>query len=146
MPQPGSDTRCTHTTADGRRCRMPRTNAHVSLCGTHLEAEHRRLRFEPGRHAHDVLGSVTDLRSATSVNHVLGNLTAMLTDNRIDYRKAVVLAYLCQLLLQTISMAEREGWDGFPPHGNLPPLIPPLPPLSCPRVRFENHDRIGIAK
>jgi len=139
MPKPDDDTRCTHTTADGRRCRMPRVNAHVSLCGTHLEAQQRRLRFEPGRHAQDALGGVTDMRSATNVNRVLANLTTMLTDDRIDYRKAIILAYLCQLLLQTIAMANNERWDAPSPFtltqegpGNLPPLVPPLPPVAAP--------------
>jgi len=109
-----SDSRCTFTTADGRRCRMPRVNAHVSLCGTHLEAKHRQLRANPSPQAQDVLDGVTDMRSATSVNHVLANLASMLMDNRIDYRKAVVLAYLCQLLLQTINLAEREGQNSTP--------------------------------
>ena len=118
-------TRCTQTTADGRRCRMPRVNSHVTLCGTHLEAQQRRLRGEPVRHAQDVMDGVTDLRSATAVNHVLANLTGMLIDGRIDYRKAVVLAYLCQLLLQTISMAEQERWDDDCPPGTPPSLLPP---------------------
>ncbi len=126
MPHPDDPTRCTQTTAGGRRCRMPRVNSHVTLCGTHLEAQQRRLRREPARQVQEILEGVTDLRSATAVNHLLGNLTGMLTDNRIDYRKAVVLAYLCQLLLQTINMAKLERWDDACPPGTLPP--PSLPP------------------
>jgi len=107
---------------------MPRVNSHVTLCGTHLEAQQRRLRREPVRHAQDFLDGVTDLRSATAVNHVLGNLTALLTDNRIDYRKALVLGYLCQLLLQTINLAKDERWDDDLPPDSLPPTS--LPPTS----------------
>jgi hypothetical protein len=131
MPQPDDPTRCTQTTAGGHRCRMPRVNSHVTLCGTHLEAQQRRLRRESVRHAQDFLDGVTDLRSATAVNHVLGNLTALLTDNRIDYRKALVLGYLCQLLLQTISLAKEERWDDDPPLVSLPPPSLP-PPTSTP--------------
>lgn len=131
MSQPDDPTRCTQTTADGRRCRMPRVNSHVTLCGTHLEAQQRRLRSEPARHAQDLLDGVTDLRSATAVNHVLGNLTTLLIDNRIDYRKAAVLAYLCQLLLQTVSMAKRERWDDGTAQGSQrPPNC--VPPSSAP--------------
>jgi len=111
MSHPDESTRCTHVTSSGRRCRMPRVNAHVALCGTHLEAEHRRLRSDPSIPVHDALNGVTDLNSATAVNHVLGNLAALVTDDRIDYRKAVVLAYLCQLSLQCINMAKQERWD-----------------------------------
>jgi len=134
MTRIDDSTRCTQTTADGRRCRMPRVNSHVTLCGTHLEAQQRRLRTEPAPHAHDLLEGVTDLRSATSVNHVLGNLTAFLLDGRIDPRKAVVLAYLCQLLLQSISLANGERWDDDSPPGTPPPLIPPLPSSAPPAV------------
>ena len=123
---PLDDSRCTQTTAAGRRCKMPRVNSHVTLCGTHLEAQRCRLRSEPAHHAQDLLDGVTDLRSATSINHVLGNLTALLTDGRIDYRKAAVIAYLCQLLLQTISMARHERWDDDSPPGTLAPHRLPL--------------------
>jgi hypothetical protein len=108
MTHTDDPTRCTYTTADGRRCRMPRTDPHVTLCGTHLEAQQRRVRTQPTSLVHDVLAGTSDLASATAVNHVLGNLTGLLVDNRIDPRKALVLAYLCQLLLQTINIAERE--------------------------------------
>jgi hypothetical protein len=105
---------------------MPRVNAHVELCGTHLEAKQRRLRSEPAYTAQDVLDGITDLRSATSVNHVLANITTLLMDNRMDYRKAVVLAYLSQLLLPSISLASRERWDTEePPPNNVPRLMSP---------------------
>ena len=121
-------TRCIHTTAAGRRCRMPRVNSHVTLCGTHLEAQQRRMRSAPAPTVHDALTGVTDLNSATAVRHVLGNLAALLTDGRIDYRKATALANICQLLLQSINIAKHERWDDDPPPGSQPP--PTLPPSS----------------
>jgi len=111
-------TRCTHTTADGRRCRMPRVNRHVTLCGTHLESLQRRLRADPASTVHDALTGVTDLCSATAINHVLANLSALVTDNRIHYRKAEVLAYICQLLLQSNRMASLERWNHDPSPGH----------------------------
>jgi hypothetical protein len=131
MNHTDDSTRCQHTTANGRRCRMPRVNAHVVYCGTHLLAQQRRLREEPARGAQDALDGVTDLRSATSVNHVLGNLTTLLADGRMDYRKAVVLAYLCQLLLQTINMAKDERWDAGPAPPDMPHLLLGIPPASA---------------
>jgi len=115
MTQIDDPTRCTQTTADGRRCRMPRVNSHVTLCGTHLEAQQRRLRANPASTVHDALTGVTDFRSATAINHVLANLASLLVDNRIHYRKAEVLANICQLLLQSTRMAKRERWDEQPP-------------------------------
>ena len=115
MSQIDDPTRCTWTTADGRRCRMPRVNSHVTLCGTHLEAQQRRLRVAPVPTVHDALTGISDLRSATSINHLLGNLTTLVADGRIDVRRALVLTYLAQLLLQTAKTAKHERWDDNPP-------------------------------
>src|SRR5271155_4575201 len=52
---PLDDSRCTQTTAAGRRCKMPRVTSHVPLCGSHLEPQGRRLRSEPAHHAQDLL-------------------------------------------------------------------------------------------
>ena len=104
-------TRCTHTTADGRRCRMPRVDPHTELCGTHLEAQQRRMRSDPAARPCDALNGLTDLGSAVAVNHALRNLTNMVMDGRMDYRRAMVLGYLTQVLLQSISMAKHERWD-----------------------------------
>jgi len=123
MSQIDDTTRCTHTTADGRRCRMPRVNSHVTLCGTHLEAQHRCLRTTTKPMVHDALTGISDLNSATAIRHVLGNLAALLTDGRIDYRKATALANICQLLLQSVNMAKHERWDSDPPQSTEPPPI-----------------------
>ena len=101
--------RCTYTDSNGRRCRMPRINDHVAFCGTHLEAQQRNLRSDPSVPVHDALNGVSGLNSPVAVNHVLANIAALLTDDRLDYRKALILAYLCQLSLQCINMARRES-------------------------------------
>lgn len=129
MSKPDDSTRCTHTTADNRRCRMPRANAHVSLCGMHLETQQGRLRSDRSALVHDALAGINNLRSATAVNHLLGNLAGLLADRRLDYRTAMVLAYMCQLLLQTINMAKHEGWGDAPPP---PPSLNPEAPLRSP--------------
>src|SRR3989449_405770 len=38
-PKQKQDNRCQHTTADGRRCRMPRRNDDSSLCVDHWQRE-----------------------------------------------------------------------------------------------------------
>ena len=116
------DTRCRQTTLDGRRCRMPRVNSSVIYCGTHLKAQQERLRREPARQARDVLDGVPNFRSAVAVKHVLTNVAGLVADGRMDYRKAVVLGYLSQLVLQTINLAKDEGWDeSVPREALLPP-------------------------
>jgi len=109
MKHTESPTRCQFTFADGRRCTMPHTQGHT-LCGSHLRAQQRRMRGEPGTPVNDLLDGIPDLRSPAAVNHLLANLSIHLMDGRIDPRTAVVLAYLCQLLLQTISMSRQERW------------------------------------
>jgi hypothetical protein len=102
--------------------------AGARIGSTHLEAQQRRVRSAPVSVVHDALTGISDFRSATAINHVLGNLTGLLIDGRIDYRRAVVLAYMCQLLLQSINMAKREGWnDDTPPGSQPPPILPPAP-------------------
>lgn len=123
-------TRCHFTTADGRRCRMPRTDEHTNFCGAHLRSQRQRMRSDAAAPPLDVLRGLTDLGSAAAVNHALRNITSLFLDNRMDYRKALVLAYLCQLLLQSIALANRERESGR----YQPPPAPVLSPLD-PAVR-----------
>jgi hypothetical protein len=120
-----SETRCKFTDARSHRCRLPRADGHT-LCGTHLRAQQRRMRVEPSTPVHDLLDGITDLRSPAAVNHVLANLTIYLADGRIDPRTTVVLAYLCQLLLQTIAMARNDRHEGGEPAAD--PLLQHLLP------------------
>jgi hypothetical protein len=59
----------------------------------------------------ELLGPIHDFRSAASINHVLGNLVILLAADRIPTRNAAVLAYACQLLLQSLSEVKSELWD-----------------------------------
>jgi hypothetical protein len=101
-------TRCQHTDARGHRCRMPCATNDLTLCGTHLEAHQRHLRSVSPAQAHELLNGVTGLQTTASVHHMLGNLATLLAGQRIDPRTGMVLAYLAQLLLQTINLANRE--------------------------------------
>jgi hypothetical protein len=130
-------TRCQYTTADGRRCRMPRTDTHTNFCGAHLRSQRQRMRSDAAAPPLDVLRGLSDLGSATAVNHALRNITSLFLDNRMDYRKAAVLAYLCQLLLQSISLANREREGGrFEP----PPAPVPSPLGAAIRATFESRE------
>jgi len=111
MSSTDDPTRCTWTTADGRRCRMPRLDEHTKFCGTHLESQQRRMRSDPAARPLDILNGLTDLGSAAAVRHALANLTGLLIDGRISYRSAMVFAYVGQVLLQSINMAQRERED-----------------------------------
>ncbi len=100
------DDRCQYTTLDGRRCRMSRLNDHPSLCFDHWQRE-QQLR-DAERVANELLGSFDDFKTATAVNHALGKLFALLAKNRIPTRNAAVLAYISQLLLQSLPSVKKE--------------------------------------
>jgi hypothetical protein len=109
--------RCQFSFADGRRCRLPRWEAHPTLCVSHARPE-----AKPAQTANlaDELGPLSgQFNTATDVNHALGNLFSLLAQNRIPRRNAVALGYLAQLLLQTLpgvraeltQCCGEEAWD-----------------------------------
>jgi hypothetical protein len=107
-PEPaagGSRDRCQHTTADGRRCALSRAK-HSALCLHHL----RQQDSYPGasRVAAELLGSSKRLDSAIAINRVLGRLFVLVARNRIPPRHAATLAYIGQLLLQSLPLVRRE--------------------------------------
>lgn len=101
------DTRCQFTNSEGKRCRMDRSSDHPSLCSYHLHRQPREAR-PPEDLASELLGPLEDFRSAAAVNYALGKLLLLQASNRIKPRNAAVLAYTCQLLLQSISDVRRE--------------------------------------
>jgi hypothetical protein len=77
----------------------------------------------------ELLSSIEDFSTAASVNQFLGTLTKQLVRKRIQRRDAIALAYLSQLLLNSLSAMSREEaqtqreeaqqpleiiWDNFP--------------------------------
>ena len=117
---PGVDSRCRYKTADGRRCTMLRMSDHPSLCYTHWRQQ--LVQTESYDHegaAAELLGSIEDFNTATAVNQVLGRLLALLARNRIPPRNAAILAYICQLLLNSLPAVDKEtmraeglpGWE-----------------------------------
>ncbi len=111
-----SDDRCQHKTAGGRRCRMPRVDGDPSLCHQH------RRQLQPETHpetvAAELLGSIDDFKTATAVNQALGRLFTLVAANRIPPRHAAVLAYIAQLLFNTLPYVKNEitcteGYDAW---------------------------------
>jgi hypothetical protein len=100
------DVRCSHVTADNRRCIDSRAPDHKTLCPYHAmkEMQHRNSKVV----AKEILGPLNDFRSAFAINSALGKLFAITAENRIPVRNAAVLAYIGQLLLQTLNPLQRE--------------------------------------
>jgi hypothetical protein len=97
---------CRYENARGHRCRM------LSAPGGELCAHHaQRLPLakpDGEAQASDLLADINDFSTATSVNLFLGNLTRQLVRKRIQRRDALALAYLSQLLLNSLSAMNRE--------------------------------------
>jgi hypothetical protein len=105
-PEP-SIARCEHADAAGRRCRMPRCDTHPSLCQNHAREE--LLKFQNRENfAPELLGPIKDFQTASAINHALGRIFVLLGANRIHTRQAAVLAYICQLMLQSLDGVKRE--------------------------------------
>ena len=97
---------CQQMTADGRRCQMPRMKDHPSFCYIHAQRQQQVL--NPKRVAAELLGPFQDLKTANAVNHALGTLFLLVAQNRIPPRNAAILAYIGQLLLQSLSPVQSE--------------------------------------
>jgi hypothetical protein len=98
---------CSHFDTAGRRCHMLVMSAASDLCSYHAQ---RRLQAQRGSEtaASELLACVSDFSDAASVNRFLGNLVKQVTLKRIPRRDAVTLAYICQLLLNSLSAINRE--------------------------------------
>ena len=97
---------CRHVDARGHRCRMLVMSPTATLCSHHAQ---RRLQTQRGSEtaAAELLACVSDFSDA-SVNRFLGNLVKQVTLKRIPRRDAITLAYICQLLLNSLGAINRE--------------------------------------
>jgi hypothetical protein len=138
---------CHFSFADGRRCRMLRHPDHPGLCPFHSREERQRIESE--RIGTELAATLTGhFYTATDVNHVLGKVFTALAQDRISIKKARALAYLGQLMLQSIPAVKDEtkfkytfeSWDHMLKNAiHLPDLCPPprttLPTRSSPPPR-----------
>jgi len=104
--------RCTHSTVDGRRCRLPVMDQATGLCFRHFELRNGHGAVpDPEVVADEFLGSIENFSSADSINLFLGNLVKQLARKRIARPDAIALAYIGQLLLNSLPALRREEED-----------------------------------
>jgi hypothetical protein len=115
-PDSNAENRCSFNSLGGYQCRRFRAHDHPFLCSRHAESAARKeslasrqalLDIESDVSA-DLLGAVEDFRTSAAVNHTLGKLLLLLARNRISPRRGAVLAYTCQLLLQSLGGVKEE--------------------------------------
>jgi hypothetical protein len=75
-----------------------------TLCAHHAQRQNQRA----SEAAQELLAAGTDFGDAAAVNRFLGALVRQVTMKRIPRRDAITLAYLCQLLLNSLGAIDRE--------------------------------------
>jgi hypothetical protein len=94
---------------------MSRMNQHSSLCFQHSQRQQELLyveSFDANALATELLGPFQEFKTATAINHALGKLFALLAKDRIPTRNAAVLAYIGQLLLNSLPLMGKEILPG----------------------------------
>jgi hypothetical protein len=99
---------CQHINGKGHRCRMFTSDPNSTLCAHHVRKQIKARRLQNEATANELLGDIQDFSTADSVNVFLGNLVKQLAHKRIARRDAVALAYISQLLLNSLSALSRE--------------------------------------
>jgi len=118
--------RCQYRDPSGRQCRSERQPGDPTYCLRHRRVRDQR---EAAKAANpdpiqqdeqlkeqqcaptweQLFGPLHDLRSATGINYVLGRLLLLKTVGVVGTKDAAVVAYICQLLLQTLPLVEKEA-------------------------------------
>jgi hypothetical protein len=99
---------CQYTNTRGHRCHMLPADDHSSSCPHHVRQALKRERRQNEAVAKELLGDLQDFSTAGSVNYFLGNLVKQLARKRIARRDAIALAYVSQLLLNSLRALDRE--------------------------------------
>src|SRR6266699_6994487 len=97
---------CQYRTASGRRCRMAVSDPHSGLC--HKHAAERQQNLDQADLAAALIGDIEEFRSASDINHSLGELYKLQARNKITPRRAAVMAYTANLLLRTLPAIYAE--------------------------------------
>jgi len=122
IPQEQLDSlrRCYFRDPAGRRCRRDRMHNHPTYCYYHSRPQQEsdlpadspqstgNAAGPPDSTLEDLLGPLQDYRTAAGVNFTLGRLLLLVADNRVSARKAHLIAYICQLLLQSVPAVAKE--------------------------------------
>lgn len=103
---PQQANRCLFSTSDARQCRMPRWEAHASLCLFHARQEQQLIDLD--RVGAEFRSLPGEFKTAGGLNNALSKLLALVANNRIPPRSAATLAYIGQLLLRTLPGLKQE--------------------------------------
>src|ERR1700675_4505752 len=85
---------------------MPLADPAPDLCFDH--ARRRNKRDEASNLAAELVAGLTEFKSAVPINDFLSRLLHFQAHDRIQPRRAAVMAYPCNLLLRTLPAIEKE--------------------------------------
>ena len=108
MPQTNPAIRCHYRDSAGRRCRLPRMKSHPTFCTRHARPAAPEPTVPEIDVSQELLGPLTDFRSTTAINYTLGRLLILKAAGHISPRDASIVAYICQLLMQTVPTVRKE--------------------------------------
>lgn len=104
--------RCEFARSDGRRCQMLLAADHPSLCLFHAQQLRQLQKYASMPPRPDFSRELTslsgNLTTANDVNQVLRKLFLLYAQGRIERKDAMALAYIAQLILQTIPGVKKE--------------------------------------
>src|SRR5271156_1100294 len=105
-------TQCEFRSQLNRRCHMLLAPDPPTLCTFHARAE-AKARQSQGRQAAaaELLAGTESFSTPAAVNLFLGNLLKQLAQGRITRRQATSMAYISQLLLNSLSVMHRQEKD-----------------------------------
>ena len=96
--------RCSHFTADGRRCRLGVLDTRTNLCFRHsalIAAAAQPSHNDSEDLSADLLPELSEFSSGVDIRQFLARLLTLVTKGRISPRRASVLAYITNQLLHS---------------------------------------------
>ena len=136
---------CKFPFSDGRRCRMLRHPAHPNLCPFHARTD-LQLR-ESASLGTELSTTISgDFMTNTDINHVLGKLYTAVAQDRVPARNAANLAYIGQLLLQSVAGLKTEfkfaySYEEWKRMDNEAQPLSSPPALSAPSVNTSSESK-----
>ncbi len=99
-----TNSRCSHVTANDRRCRLGALRNGSHLCLRHSSLMAAASQPPPNDSedlSSELLPGLSKFNSAININQFLARLLALVTQGRISPRRASVLGYITNQLLQS---------------------------------------------
>ena len=113
---PVDNSRCQHRYKNGKRCRLPGSEAQLGLCPGHFRQRVARG-LPPTDDSSDLSQELLrgiKFSSAEDVREFLTRLLVQMAKGRVSPRRAAVLAYVTNQLLHSHVVAEKESADEEP--------------------------------